>query len=229
MSTLTCLRRWHCLLSISSRGLCTATTAAGAFRACVVGSGPAGLYTTDRLLKAYGQSVNVDIVDKLPTPFGLVRSGVAPDHPDTKNVINQFTEIVADQRCRFLGNVTVGRDVSLQTLQELYHAVVLAYGAEGNKQLQIPGQNLAGVLSAREFVWWYNGHPEYADLNLDLSRIKNVAICGLGNVAVDCARILLQPVERLARTDIAEHALQQLRNSSVQQVHLIGRRGPVQP
>lgn len=137
-------------------------------------------------------------------------------------------EVAADQRCNFLGNVTVGKDVALATLQQLYHAVVLAYGAEGNKQLQIPGQKLAGVLSAREFVWWYNGHPEYANLQLDLSRIQSVAICGLGNVAVDCARILLQPPERLASTDIAEHALQQLRNSSVREVHLVGRRGPVQ-
>ncbi|KAL3138008.1 hypothetical protein ABBQ38_005244 [Trebouxia sp. C0009 RCD-2024] len=186
------------------------------------------MYTSDRLLKAYGQRVHVDIVDRLPTPFGLVRSGVAPDHPDTKNVSKQFMEVIADQRCSFLGNVTVGKDVSLATMQEMYHAVVLAYGAEGNRQLQIPGQNLSGVLSAREFVWWYNGHPEYADTSIDLSSITSVAICGLGNVAVDCARILLQPPERLASTDIAEHALQQLRESSVRHVHLIGRRGPVQ-
>ncbi|KAL0029968.1 hypothetical protein WJX77_010608 [Trebouxia sp. C0004] len=226
---LTSLTQWRVTSSsFSARSLCSAPQSATDFRVCVVGSGPAGFYTTDRLLKAYGHHISVDLLDRLPTPFGLVRSGVAPDHPDTKNVINQFMAVAADHRCNFLGNVTVGKDVSLATLQQLYHAVILAYGAEGNKQLQIPGQKLAGVLSAREFVWWYNGHPEYANLQLDLSRVQSVAICGLGNVAVDCARILLQLPERLASTDIAEHALRQLRNSSVTEVHLIGRRGPVQ-
>lgn len=170
----------------------------------------------------------MDIVEALPTPFGLVRSGVAPDHADTKNVINQFTALAGDPRLTFLGNVRVGRDLSLAELRRHYSAVVLCYGAESDRRLGVPGEDLPGVFSAREFVWWYNGHPEYRDLPVDLSRTSSVAIAGLGNVAVDCARILLKPAGDMAATDICSHAVDQLRSSAVKEVHLVGRRGPVQ-
>lgn len=195
---------------------------------CVVGSGPAGFYTADKLLKKFGDGARVDIVEALPTPFGLVRSGVAPDHADTKNVINQFTQLARDPRLSFLGNVRVGRDVSLPELRAHYNAVVLCYGAESDRRLGVPGEDLPGVFSAREFVWWYNGHPAYRHLPVDLSRTRSVAIAGLGNVAVDCARVLLKPADDLAGTDICSHAVEQLRRSAVEEVHLLGRRGPVQ-
>lgn len=197
---------------------------------CVVGSGPAGFYTASQLLKKYGDSVRVNIVDRLATPFGLVRSGVAPDHQDTKNVINQYSELIQDPRCSFFGHVNVGTDVSVDELRKLHNAVVLAYGAESDRKLNVPGEDLKGVFSAREFVWWYNGHPDGKTLPVDLSKVTSVAICGIGNVALDCARILLQPVEELEPTDIAGHALKQLRKTftHVQSVHVVARRGPVQ-
>ncbi|PNH02136.1 NADPH:adrenodoxin oxidoreductase, mitochondrial [Tetrabaena socialis] len=142
----------------------------GKMHVCVVGSGPAGFYTVDRLLKGYGDKVQVTLLDRLPTPFGLVRSGVAPDHQDTKNVIRQFSDVAADPRVTFLGNVAVGRDVELAELRRLHHAVVLSYGAESDRRLGIPGEAGPGVLSAREFVWWYNGHPDARGLQVDLSQ-----------------------------------------------------------
>lgn len=205
-----------------------AAAASGGLQFCVVGSGPAGFYTADKLLKRFGEGTQVDIVEALPTPFGLVRSGVAPDHADTKNVINQFTQLAQNPRVAFLGNVRVGRDLSLDELRRHYNAVVLSYGAESDRRLGVPGEDLPGVFSAREFVWWYNGHPEYRNLPVDLSRTHSVAIAGLGNVAVDCARVLLKAADDIAPTDICSHAVEQLRNSAVKEVHLLGRRGPVQ-
>jgi len=193
--------------------------------------------------------------ESLPTPFGLVRSGVAPDHQDTKNVIHQFSEIARNPRVQFFGNVTVGGGcsdsadrnmtthtpnsetsfspaaaLSLAELRSLYNAVVLAYGAESDRRLGIPGEDFTpGVYPAREFVQWYNGHPSAAGLQLpEFSRVSSVAICGLGNVALDIARVLLQPVERLAMSDAAEHAVNALRKSAIRDVHLLGRRGPAQ-
>lgn len=195
---------------------------------CVVGSGPAGFYTVDKILKQFGDGVNVDLVERLPSPFGLVRTGVAPDHGDTKNVINQFTRIAQDPRVNFFGNVCVGKDVSVEELRGIYSLVVLAYGAESDRKLNIPGEDSKGVYAAREFVWWYNGHPDQQHLPIDLSKVESVAVCGIGNVALDCARVLLRPVEQLASTDIAQHALQQLRQSKVRTVQLCARRGPVQ-
>ncbi|KAL4519574.1 hypothetical protein Ndes2526B_g01841 [Nannochloris sp. 'desiccata'] len=229
-----------------------------ALKICVVGSGPAGFYTVDKILKRF-EGAEVDIVESLPTPFGLVRSGVAPDHQDTKNVMNQFSEIARNPRVQFFGNVTVGGQggggdsadnnittatsktssrsaaaaaaaVSLDELRSLYNAVVLAYGAQSDRRLGIPGEDLKpGVYPAREFVQWYNGHPSAASLQLpDFSSVTSVAICGLGNVALDIARVLLQPIERLAMSDAAEHAVAALRKSAVRDVHLLGRRGPAQ-
>ncbi|XP_060076511.1 NADPH:adrenodoxin oxidoreductase, mitochondrial-like [Ylistrum balloti] len=195
-------------------------------RVCVVGSGPAGFYTAQQLLKG-NPDVLVDIYEKLPVPFGLVRFGVAPDHPEVKNVINTFTKTAQSERCSFIGNVEVGRDVTLQQLRDAYSAVVLAYGADDDKALGVPGEDLDNVVSARSFVGWFNGLPQDRDLKVDLSAERAV-ILGQGNVALDVARILLTPVDILKKTDISQHALDALSNSSVKEVLLVGRRGPLQ-
>ncbi|CAI0543395.1 unnamed protein product [Linum tenue] len=196
-------------------------------RVCVVGSGPAGMYTAEKMLKAH-QGAEVDIIDRLPTPFGLVRSGVAPDHPETKIVTNQFSRVAQNDRCSFFGNVTLGSSISLSELRNLYDVVVLAYGAESDRALGIPGEDLSGIYSAREFVWWYNGHPDCRNLSPDLKNTDTAVILGQGNVALDVARILLRPTEELATTDIACHALAALEQSSIRKVYLVGRRGPAQ-
>ncbi|XP_016788378.3 NADPH:adrenodoxin oxidoreductase, mitochondrial isoform X5 [Pan troglodytes] len=198
---------------------------------CVVGSGPAGFYTAQHLLKH--PQAHVDIYEKQPVPFGLVRFGVAPDHPEVKNVINTFTQTAHSGRCAFWGNVEVGRDVTVPELREAYHAVVLSYGAEDHRALEIPGEELPGVCSARAFVGWYNGLPENQELEPDLS-CDTAVILGQGNVALDVARILLTPPEHLEalllcqRTDITKAALGVLRQSRVKTVWLVGRRGPLQ-
>ncbi|CAH8382702.1 unnamed protein product [Eruca vesicaria subsp. sativa] len=194
---------------------------------CIVGSGPAGFYTADKLLKAH-EGARIDIIDRLPTPFGLVRSGVAPDHPETKIAINQFSRVAQHERCSFYGNVKLGSDLSLSELRDLYHVVVLAYGAESDKNLGIPCESLSGIYSAREFVWWYNGHPDYSSLKPNLKGSDTAVILGQGNVALDVARILLRSTTELASTDIATHALSALEESSIRKVYLVGRRGPVQ-
>ncbi|XP_052543966.1 NADPH:adrenodoxin oxidoreductase, mitochondrial isoform X5 [Tympanuchus pallidicinctus] len=207
------LRRW-----LSSR--------TPAPRICVVGSGPAGFYTAQHILKHHDLA-QVDIYEKLPVPFGLVRFGVAPDHPEVKNVINAFTQTARSERCAYYGNVTVGRDVTVGELQQAYHAVVLSYGAEDNRVLGIPGENLCGVFSARAFVGWYNGLPENRALKPDLS-CETALILGHGNVALDVARILLSPLDFLRKTDITECSLAALACSKVKRVWLAGRRGPLQ-
>ncbi|XP_058140672.1 NADPH:adrenodoxin oxidoreductase, mitochondrial isoform X2 [Dasypus novemcinctus] len=191
---------------------------------CVVGSGPAGFYTAQHLLKHHPRA-HVDIYEKQLVPFGLVRFGVAPDHPE--NVINTFTQTARSDRCAFRGNVVVGRDVLVPELREAYHAVVLSYGAEDHQALGIPGEELPGVLSARAFVGWYNGLPENQELAPDLS-CDTAVILGQGNVALDVARILLMPPEHLEKTDITEAALGVLRQSQVKTVWIVGRRGPLQ-
>ncbi|NXS95671.1 ADRO protein, partial [Jacana jacana] len=195
-------------------------------RVCVVGSGPAGFYTAQHILKHHG-GAQVDIYEKLPVPFGLVRFGVAPDHPEVKNVINTFTQTAHSERCAYYGNVTVGRDITVAELRQAYHAVVLSYGAEDNRVLGIPGENLSGVYSAREFVGWYNGLPENRDLKPDLS-CETALILGHGNVALDIARILLSPLDLLRKTDITGGSLAALACSKVKRVWLVGRRGPLQ-
>nr|XP_043628422.1 NADPH:adrenodoxin oxidoreductase, mitochondrial isoform X2 [Erigeron canadensis] len=179
------------------------------------------------MLKAH-EGAEVDIIDRLPTPFGLVRSGVAPDHPETKIVINQFSRVAHNERCSFFGNVSLGSSISLSELRQFYHVVVLAYGAESDRALGIPGEDLNGVHSAREFVWWYNGHPDFSNLAPDLKSTDTAIVLGQGNVALDVARILLKPPTELAITDIASHALAALKESSIRKVYLVGRRGPVQ-
>ncbi|KAM0903408.1 hypothetical protein ACQ4PT_018638 [Festuca glaucescens] len=194
---------------------------------CVVGSGPAGFYTAEKMLKGH-EGAQVDIIDRLPTPFGLVRSGVAPDHPETKIVVNQFSRVAANAHCSFFGNVTLGSDVSLSELRKTYDIVVLAYGAESDRSFGIPGEDLRGIHSAREFVWWYNGHPDMCNLAPDLKNTDSAVVLGQGNVALDVARILLRCTTELASTDIAGYALDALRSSTIRKVFLVGRRGPVQ-
>ncbi len=193
----------------------------------VVGSGPAAFYAVEALLGQSDFDCHVDIFDKRFAPFGLVRFGVAPDHPKIKSVTKRFTSLLKDERVRFFGNIEIGRDLSLERLREEYTAVILAVGAPGDFKLGVTGEDVPGVFSAREFVGWFNCDEENAALPVDLST-ESVAIIGVGNVAMDVARILLRSPEELARTDIADHALDALKGSKVKQVHLIARRGPGQ-
>ncbi|PAA77398.1 hypothetical protein BOX15_Mlig030444g2 [Macrostomum lignano] len=195
----------------------------------IVGSGPASFYVAQQLLKLH-PSMQVDLLERLPVPFGLVRYGVAPDHPDVKNVITGFTKIARDPRLAFFGNVSVGTDVRLRHLLDAYTAVVLAYGASRAKRLGIPGEDsLDNVLSARDFVNWYNGFPGAENLKVDLAAAETAVIIGHGNVALDVARILLSSPDRLRRTDAPEAVLRRLaEESEVRRVRLVGRRGLLQ-
>uniref|UniRef100_A0A0K8S6P9 FAD/NAD(P)-binding domain-containing protein n=1 Tax=Lygus hesperus TaxID=30085 RepID=A0A0K8S6P9_LYGHE len=193
---------------------------------CIVGSGPAGFYFAQNVLKK-APDVTIDMLEKLPVPFGLVRYGVAPDHPEVKNVINTFEKVATNKNFKFHGNVTLGRDVKFSELRQAYHAVVLTYGCNEDRELGIPGENLSNVISARKFVGWYNGLPEDKDLEVDLSS-ETVVVLGQGNVAVDVSRILLSPIDSLKVTDITEYSLQALSLSKVKTVYLVGRRGPLQ-
>ncbi|VDN15441.1 unnamed protein product [Dibothriocephalus latus] len=179
------------------------------------------------LNKQYNKELRVDILEKLPTPFGLVRYGVAPDHPEVKNVINTFTQVAENPRLQYWGNVTVGKDVRLRELREAYDAVLLAYGATLDRRMNIEGEDLRGVVSAKDFVGWYNGFPQSSMSVPDLD-CETVAVVGMGNVALDVARILLSPIERLGNTDIPEPVLSVLSTSRVQRVVVVGRRGPLQ-
>ncbi|KAH9495324.1 hypothetical protein Btru_018876 [Bulinus truncatus] len=208
------------------RGLSSQSHAKKNPHIALVGGGPAGYYTAQQLLKG-NPNIVVDIYEKLPVPFGLVRFGVAPDHPEVKNVIHSFSLTAMNERCHFFGNIEVGKDVSLQSLRDSYTAVVLCYGAADDRLLEIPGENLPNVLSARSFVGWYNGIPEDKNLSVNLD-CESAVVLGHGNVALDVARILLTPVSILEKTDITEHSLEILRKSKIKKVHLVGRRGPLQ-
>ena len=192
----------------------------------VVGSGPSGFYASEALLRS-GVPVRVDMFERLPTPFGLVRSGVAPDHPKLKEAILVYDRIARTEGFSFLGNVTVGRDVSIAEMQNTYHAIVFACGAQSDRKMGIPGEDLANCHTATEFVGWYNGHPDYRDRMFDLSQ-EVAVIVGQGNVAADVCRILAKPVDELRNTDIADYALEALAHSNVRQIYVIGRRGPAQ-
>nr|MDT0663740.1 FAD-dependent oxidoreductase [Micromonospora sp. DSM 115978] len=193
----------------------------------VVGSGPSGFYAAGTLLDRPDLDVRVDMYERLATPWGLVRSGVAPDHPKIKAVSAVYTAIAAHERFRFFGNIHIGRDVTREELTDRYDAVIYAVGAQTDRRLGIPGEDLPGSVSAVDFVGWYNGHPDFADLEFDLSGSRGVVI-GAGNVALDVARILCSPNDRLAKTDIADHALKALRHSSITEVLVVGRRGAAQ-
>ncbi|MFB6450702.1 FAD-dependent oxidoreductase [Bradyrhizobium tunisiense] len=199
---------------------------AGMFRVAVVGSGPSGFYAAEALLRS-GASVAVDMFERLPVPYGLVRFGVAPDHPKLKQVTIAFDRIARTPGFRFVGGVTIGDDVTVDELREAYDAVVLATGADLSRPLDIPGETLPGSHSAGDFVAWYNGHPDFADLKFDLDH-EAAVIIGHGNVALDVARILAKSAEELSQTDIARHALEVLAESRIRQIVIIGRGGPAQ-
>ena len=202
-------------------------TAERPLRVAIIGSGPAGFYAAEHLFKKGELHVEVDMFDRLPTPFGLVRFGVAPDHQKIKSVTRVFDRIAQNERFRFYGNVEIGRDVTLDELKQRYHQICFATGAQTDRRMEIPGEDLPRSHAATEFVAWFNGHPDYRDCEFDLSA-ERVAVVGVGNVAVDVARILCRTPEELARTDIAEHALEALRESKVREVYMLGRRGPAQ-
>ncbi len=196
-------------------------------RVAVVGSGPAGFYLADRLLKSDDPTVEVDVIERLPTPWGLVRLGVAPDHPNIKAVSRVFEKIAQRPGFRFLGNVEVGRDVSHDELAGLYDAVVYAVGAQTDRRLGIPGEDLPGSWPATAFVAWYNGHPDFQDLEFDLSGERAVVI-GNGNVAVDVARMLALAEQEIAPTDTTDPAIAAILGSGLREILMLGRRGPAQ-
>jgi ferredoxin/flavodoxin---NADP+ reductase len=196
-------------------------------RVAVVGSGPAGFYAAGQLLSSSDPLVSVDVFDRLATPWGLVRFGVAPDHPKIKSVTRVFEKTALKPGFRFHGNVEVGTDVSHDELAAAYDAVLYSVGTPADRHLGIAGEDLAGSGSATEFVAWYNGHPDYADADFDLS-VKRAVVVGNGNVALDVARMLALSVDELAVTDTADHAIAALRNSEVEEIVVLGRRGPVQ-
>lgn len=201
-------------------------TASRPLRVAIIGAGPSGFYAAEALLKSL-EAVSVDLFDRLPTPYGLVRYGVAPDHQKIKSVARLYERTAEDPRFRFLGNVAYGRDLDHHDLMRHYDAVIYAVGAAADRSLNIPGESLAGSMSATEFVAWYNGHPDYAGRLQRLSATQ-VAVIGMGNVAVDVTRILAKSYEELKVTDIADHALAVLKESPVTDIYMLGRRGPAQ-
>jgi ferredoxin--NADP+ reductase len=193
----------------------------------VVGSGPAGFYTAEALEKAYGDQARIDILDRYPVPYGLIRFGVAPDHQSLKAVSKRYDKVAESAGVDFIGNVCVGRDVSVAKMLELYDAVILATGAPHDRKLGIPGEDLPGVIGSAEFVGWYNGHPEFADLDPPLGG-THAAVVGAGNVALDCARILSKTAHEFEGSDIVGHALEALDRSRIRTITILGRRGPHQ-
>lgn len=193
----------------------------------IVGSGPAGYYTAEAAVKQWGEDARVDIFDKLPVPFGLIRTGVAPDHQSIKAVARRYEKTAIGDTVRFAGNVEIGRDIAIEELTELYDAVILATGAPRDRDLPIPGANSANVFGSAAFVGWYNGHPEYAALAPDLSG-RHAVIIGMGNVALDVARILSKTEAEFEGSDIVAHALELLRDSNIETITILGRRGPHQ-
>jgi NADPH-dependent glutamate synthase beta subunit-like oxidoreductase len=193
----------------------------------IIGSGPAGYYTAEAAQKKFGDDVRVDIVDRLPVPFGLIRFGVAPDHQSIKAVSGRYEKVALSDNVRFVGNVMVGKDISVDELQSLYDAVVLATGAPDDRKLEIPGADLPGVFGSAAFVGWYNGHPDYADLEPPLEG-KHVVVIGNGNVALDVARILSKTRAEFGGSDIVSHALDMLEDAGTEDITILGRRGPHQ-
>jgi ferredoxin/flavodoxin---NADP+ reductase len=194
----------------------------------VIGSGPAGFYAAGHLLKDASERIEVDMIERLPTPWGLVRSGVAPDHPKIKSVTRIYEKTAAHPRFRYFGNVNFGEHVSREELLAHYHALVYATGSPLDRPLGIPGEDLPGSHAATEFVGWYNGHPDHNGLEVDLVSAERALVIGNGNVAVDVARMLMLSAEELAPTDTADHALDVLARSRVREVLVVGRRGPAQ-
>lgn len=193
----------------------------------IVGSGPAGYYTAEAAQKQWGGDVNIDIFDMLPVPYGLIRFGVAPDHQSIKGVTRRYEQTALSENVRFVGNIKVGQDVSIAELQELYDAVILATGAPRDRAIDLPGDHLGNVFGSAGFVGWYNGHPEFASLNPDLTG-QTAVVIGMGNVALDVTRILAKTRDEFTGSDIVGHALDTLMRSNIQRIVILGRRGPHQ-
>jgi len=202
-------------------------TEANPLRIAIFGAGPTGFYAAEHLFKQTDYVVEVDLFDRLPTPFGLVRGGVAPDHQKIKSVTKAYDRIASNDRFRYYGFVEFGSDIRLEDVKKHYHQVMFTVGAQIDRSMNIPGEELARSHAATEFVAWYNGHPDYKDRQFDLSQ-ESVAVVGVGNVAVDVCRILCRSREELERTDIADYALEAIANSNVKTVYMLGRRGPAQ-
>ena len=192
----------------------------------IIGSGPAGFYTADALLEA-NAACEIDIIERLPTPYGLIRAGVAPDHAKTKNVARAYEKTANDPRVRYYGNVEIGRDITIAELRDCYDAVVLATGASVDRKLAIKGDDKAGVVGVAAFVGWYNGHPDFADLKPDLDT-DTVVVIGIGNVAVDVARVLVKTPQEMAATDLTDDAAKAIEAAPIRHVHMFGRRGPLE-
>lgn len=196
-------------------------------RVAIIGAGPAGFYTATELLKSTDPFIQVDMFERLPAPYGLVRHGVAPDHLSIKNVIAKYAALFTSDHIRLFAHVQYGKDLAHEDMKRHYDAIVYTVGAQTDRRMNIPGEELAGSLSATEFVAWYNGHPDYTDLPLDLS-CDSAAVIGMGNVALDVARILAKTADELHPSDMAVHAIEALRNSHIKNIYVIGRRGPAQ-
>lgn len=196
-------------------------------RVAIIGSGPSGFYAADHLQKQKNLSVEIAMFERLPTPYGLVRGGVAPDHQKIKSVTRVYERIAQQSNFRFYGHVNFGVDITHDDLARHYHAIIYAVGAQTDRELGIPGENLPGSHAATEFVGWYNGHPDYKNLQFDLTQ-TSVAIIGVGNVAMDVTRILARTTDELLETDIADYALEALKHSSVKDIYVLGRRGAAQ-
>ncbi len=193
----------------------------------IIGSGPAGYYSAEALQKLYGEDIRIDMIDRMPVPYGLIRFGVAPDHQSIKGVYKRYEKVALSDNVRFVGNVLVGRDVSVAELQTLYDALILATGAPEDRPLELPGSSLAGVVGSAAFVGWYNGHPDFADLDPPLD-VESAVVIGNGNVALDVARILSKTPAEFVGSDIVAHAFQRLGNSQIGDIYVLGRRGPHQ-
>ena len=192
----------------------------------IIGSGPAGFYTADAIVKKF-EDVRVDVIDRLPTPFGLLRAGVAPDHQGSKKIGKVFERTAQRDNVCFIGNVEIGRDVSLKELREIYDAVVISTGAPKDRLLGIKGANKKNVIGSGAFVGWYNSHPDFTNLDVDVD-VASVVVIGVGNVALDCARILALTPEELAASDIAPHAEAKINAAHIKDIHVVGRRGPLE-
>jgi ferredoxin/flavodoxin---NADP+ reductase len=202
-------------------------TASHPLRVAIIGSGPSGFYAAEHLLRQTTHTIYVDMFERLPTPYGLVRGGVAPDHQKIKSVTRAYERTASNPNFRFFGHVEFGTDVTRDDLAQHYHAVIYAVGAQTDRKMNIPGEDLPGSHPATEFVAWYNAHPDYADYAFDL-HAERAAVVGLGNVAMDVIRILARTPDELVPTDIADYALEALRESRVKEIYVLGRRGPAQ-
>ena len=197
-------------------------------RIAIIGAGPSGFYAAEQIIRDPGTEAQVDLFDRLPTPYGLVRGGVAPDHPKIKSVTRVYERTAAKEGFRFFGNVEVGRDLEIEDFERHYHAILYTFGAEADRELGIQGEDLPGSYAATAFVGWYNAHPDYADRDFSLDKVKRAVVIGNGNVAMDVSRMLALDDAELRRTDIADHAIDVLDASGIEEIVVLGRRGPAQ-